>query len=306
MHIILAKPRGFCAGVERAILAVERALERYGPPVYVFNDIVHNQAVVEELRAKGAIFVKDMANVPRGAHLLFSAHGVGPERWAAAKHLDLEVIDATCPLVEKVHFEARRFAKKDYTIFLIGEEGHDETVGTMGWAPENIRLVRDKAEAAAIEVENPGRVAYITQTTLSVEDCDEIIAVLRERFPELQGPPKADICYATSNRQAAVRQFAPEADLVLVVGDPESSNSTRLAELGAALGKPSHLISHAGMIQDAWLENAAVVLLTSGASVPEKLVQDVIKTLQDKRECTLEERELAPEDVYFRLPAAIA
>lgn len=306
MKILLAKPRGFCAGVDRAIVCVEKALERYGPPVYVLNDIVHNKAVVDELRAKGAVFVKDLGDVPPGAHLLFSAHGVGPERWSHAKDLHLDVIDATCPLVEKVHFEARRFASRDFTIILIGEEGHDETVGTMGWAPEHIRLVKSKDEVADLEVPNEEKMAYITQTTLSVEDCQEVIDALRERFPKIQGPPKADICYATSNRQAAVRALAPEADLVLVVGDRESANSTRLSEIAAEYGKPSYLISTAAMIEASWLDGVETVLITSGASVPERLVQEVIESLSRFGPCEVEETELVHEDVHFRLPATIS
>lgn len=306
MKIILAKPRGFCAGVERAIKCVEQALERYGAPVYVLNDIVHNANVVGELRAKGAVFVKDMNLVPSGAHLLFSAHGVGPERWERAEDLKLDVIDATCPLVEKVHHEARRFADKDYTIILIGEEGHDETVGTMGWAPENIKLVTCKEDIDALRVLNEEKIAYITQTTLSVEDCQVMIDALKQRFPYIQGPPKADICYATSNRQAAVRALAPQVDLVLVVGDRASANSTRLAEISAEMGKPAHLISSAATIQPEWIENVSTVLLTSGASVPEKLVQGVIAFLNEREPCEVEEYELVQESVHFRLPAAIA
>ncbi len=306
MKIILAKPRGFCAGVERAIKCVEQAIERYGVPVYVLNDIVHNKAVVEDLRAKGAVFVKDMDDVPPGSHLLFSAHGVGPKRWDKAKDLNLEVIDATCPLVEKVHYEARSFASKEYTIVLIGEEGHDETVGTMGWAPDHIKLVISKEDVEALDIPDTSRLSYITQTTLSVEDCQEIIDALKERFPAIQGPPKADICYATSNRQAAVRAIAPEVDIVLVVGDRESANSTRLAEIAAEYHKPSYLISHAGMIEASWLDGVETVLLTSGASVPDSLVEDVIDYLRSRGPCELVERELARENVHFRLPAAIA
>ncbi len=306
MKILLAKPRGFCAGVERAIVCVEKALERYGPPVYVLNDIVHNKAVVDELRAKGAIFVKDLDDVPEGAHLLFSAHGVGPDRWDHAKRLHLEVIDATCPLVEKVHYEARQFASKDFTIILVGEEGHDETVGTMGWAPEHIRLVISVDDVATLDVPNEDKVAYITQTTLSVEDCEVVIEALRKRFPKIQGPPKADICYATSNRQAAVRALAPGVDLVLVVGDRESANSTRLSEIAAEYGKPSYLISNAGMIRDGWLRGVGTVLITSGASVPERLVQEVIDRLGEYEPCNVEQAELVEENVRFRLPASIA
>lgn len=306
MKILLAKPRGFCAGVDRAIVCVEKAIERHGPPVYVLNDIVHNKAVVDELRAKGAVFVKDLDDVPEGAHLLFSAHGVGPGRWEHAENLQLEVIDATCPLVEKVHFEARRFASKDFTIVLIGEEGHDETVGTMGWAPEHIKLIMSKDEVAGLELVDEDKVAFITQTTLSVEDCQEVIDALRERFPNIEGPPKADICYATSNRQAAVRALTPRADLVLVVGDRESANSTRLSEIAAEYDKPSYLINSAGAIEDAWLEGVEIVLITSGASVPERLVQDVINRIKEHGPCEVEEAELVHEDVHFRLPATIA
>ena len=305
MKILLAKPRGFCAGVDRAIICVERALERYGAPVYVLNDIVHNKAVVNDLRDKGAVFVKQLEDVPPGSHLLFSAHGVGPDRWEGAKHLDLEVIDATCPLVEKVHFEARRFAGKDFTIVLIGEAGHDETVGTMGWAPEHIKLIISKDDIGDLEIVDENKVAYITQTTLSVEDCQVVIDALRERFPNIQGPPKADICYATSNRQAAVRASVSKADLVLVVGDSESANSTRLSEIAAEYGKASYLISSAARIQEEWLENVDTVLLTSGASVPETLVQEVIDGLRDFGPCDVEEAEFVHEDVHFRLPAEI-
>lgn len=305
MRVLLARPRGFCAGVERAIKCVERAIERYGPPVYVLNDIVHNKTVVDELHAKGAIFVKDLSGVPAGSHLLFSAHGVSPERMAEAKGLKLEVIDATCPLVEKVHHEARRFASKDHTIILIGEAGHDETIGTMGWAPEHIKLIISKEEARTVEVPDEQNVAYITQTTLSVDDCQEIIDALRARFPSIEGPPKADICYATSNRQASVRALAPEADLVLVVGDRESANSTRLSEIAAEYGKPSYLINNASMVEEKWLEGVETLLLTSGASVPDSLVQEVIETIANRGPCEVEERELIEESVHFRLPASI-
>jgi len=292
--------------VDRAIVCVEKALERHGAPVYVLNDIVHNKAVVDELRAKGAVFVKDLNDVPPGAHLLFSAHGVGPDRWDHAKNLNLEVVDATCPLVEKVHFEARRFASKDFTIILIGEEGHDETVGTMGWAPEHIKLVISKEEVPDLEVVDESKLAYITQTTLSVDDCQEVIDALRERFPLIQGPPKADICYATSNRQAAVRALAPQVDLVLVVGDRESANSTRLSEIAAEYGKPSYLIGNYQQIQDVWLDGVETILITSGASVPERLVQEVIDFIGQRGPCEVEEAELVHEDVHFRLPAAIS
>jgi len=306
MKIILAKPRGFCAGVERAIVSVEKALEQYGAPVYVLNNIVHNQHVVRELNEKGAIFVKELDDVPHGAHLLFSAHGVGPDRWAKAKELQLHVIDATCPLVEKVHNEARRFAAKGYTLILIGEEGHDETVGTMGQVPDKIILVQTKEDVASLSFPEGTALAYITQTTLSVNDCQIIIDALKQKFPHIMGPPKEDICYATTNRQAAVNAWTPEVDLVLVVGDTESANSTRLADIARAHGKEAHLILDASMIQREWLEGVETVLLTSGASVPDKHVQGVIAYLREIGECEVDERQLIPEDVYFRLPREVA
>lgn len=306
MKILLAKPRGFCAGVDRAIVCVEKALELHGAPVYVLNDIVHNKAVVDELRDKGAIFVKDFEDVPTGSHLLFSAHGVGPDRWDSAKELQLEVIDATCPLVEKVHYEARRFASREFTTILIGEEGHDETVGTMGWAPDHIKLIMTKEDVENLEVPDENQLAYITQTTLSVDDCQEVIDALRKRFPNIQGPPKADICYATSNRQAAVRALAPKADLVLVVGDHESANSTRLSEIAAEYDRPSYLISDASLIDNQWIKGIETVLVTSGASVPERLVQEVVQRLKEIEPCEVEEAELVQENVHFRLPATIS
>ena len=246
------------------------------------------------------------AFVKEGAHLLFSAHGVGPDRWEHAKRLNLEVIDATCPLVEKVHFEARRFAKKGYTIILIGEEGHDETIGTMGQAPEHIVLVTTKEDVDQLEVADPDNLSYITQTTLSVNDCQIIIDALKKKFPNIMQPPKEDICYATTNRQAAVNALTPGVDLVLVVGDRESANSARLAEIARDNGKPAHLILDATWIDEAWLDGVDRLLLTSGASVHDKHVQGVIQYLQDREPCTVEERELVEENVFFRLPAAIA
>ena len=306
MQIILANPRGFCAGVERAIKCVERALEKFGAPVYVLNNIVHNQHVVNELSEKGAVFVKHMHEVPEGAHLLFSAHGVSPDRWDHAKNLKLEVIDATCPLVEKVHHEARRFAKREYTIILVGEEGHDETVGTMGQAPEHIRLVTTVEDVAKLQVNDEEQLAYITQTTLSVEDCSIIIDALKERFPAIQGPPRDDICYATTNRQVAVNALTHEVDLVLVVGDKESANSTRLADIARTKGKPAYLILDASMIQEEWLEGVERVLLTSGASVDEKHVQGVIEYLEQREPSTVTERSIVEENVFFRLPKDVA
>ncbi len=306
MKIVLAKPRGFCAGVERAIKCVEESLDRYGAPVYVLNDIVHNKHVVDELRDRGAVFVKELSEVPEGARLLFSAHGVSPERYAHADKYQMEVIDATCPLVEKVHNEARRFAEGDYTIILIGEDGHDETVGTMGWAPEHIRLVFSSEDVDALDVPNPDHVSYITQTTLSVQDCDRVIKKLREKYPNIQGPPKSDICYATSNRQAAVAELSPGVDFVLVVGDRESANSNRLAEICRAEGKPAQLISDANMIDEAWLDGIGSILLTAGASAPELLVQGVIDWFRARGPVEVEEREVMMEDVHFKLPRELS
>jgi 4-hydroxy-3-methylbut-2-enyl diphosphate reductase len=306
MKLILASPRGFCAGVERAIKCVENALEKYGAPVYVLNDIVHNAHVVDELSELGAVFVKDMKDVPAGSHLLFSAHGVGPERFEEAGRLDMEVIDATCPLVEKVHREAVRFASKDFTIILIGEPGHDETVGTMGWAPENIKRILTVEEVDTLEVDNPDQVSYITQTTLSVDDCEKVIKALRAKFPNMQGPPQSDICYATSNRQDAINRLSPQVDLVLVVGDVTSANSNRLVEICRANKKPAHLIADASAIQSAWLEGVESVLLTAGASAPERLVQGVVDYFKTLRDCEVVEGDVIDEDVHFKLPAAIA
>lgn len=305
MKVLLARPRGFCAGVERAIRCVERALELHGAPVYVLNDIVHNTTVVQELRDQGAIFVGNLAEAPRGAHVLFSAHGVGPGQWDAARERGLNVIDATCPLVRKVHREARRFAGKDLTIILIGEAGHDEVVGTSGCAPDHIQVVLSEADVEALEVKDPSRVAYLTQTTLSVDDCGRVVAALKKRFPNIQSPPSDDICYATQNRQRAVNELTPEADLVLVVGDAQSANAKRLAEICRQRGKASHLISSAGAIKDEWFEGVEMVLVTSGASVPEFLVQEVVEHLASRGPSRVEEREVIRENVHFELPAAI-
>lgn len=304
MRILLARPRGFCAGVERAVRCVERTLERYGAPVYVLKHIVHNATVVGDLAAQGAVFVGSLDDVPRGARVLFSAHGVGPEQWQQAAERALDVIDATCPLVAKVHREARRFAEHDYTVLLIGQAGHDEVAGTRGWAPDHIQVIFTEDDVAALRVADPSKVAYVTQTTLSVDDCERVVQALRRRFPEIQGPPGGDICYATQNRQRAVRHLAAEADLVLVVGDAASANSARLAEICRAQGKTGHLIGAAAMIDDAWLDGAGTVLVTSGASAPESLVQGVVQRLQARGPCEVEEREVVHEDVHFPLPEA--
>ena len=305
MKIILAKPRGFCAGVERAIRCVERALELYGPPVYVLNAIVHNATVVQMLRDKGAVFVRSLDDAPKSSHVLFSAHGVGPDCWELARQRQLQIIDATCPLVSKVHREAKRFAELGYSIILVGEKGHDEVMGTAGWAGPDCQVVFTRADVAAIQAVDPQKVAYLTQTTLSVDDCEKVIAALHRRFPRIQGPPANDICYATQNRQRAVNEITLEADLVLVVGDPESANSKRLAEICRKKGESSFLISAYEMIQEAWLKGVETVLVTSGASAPEFLVQGVVEHLKRRGPCTVEERVIAAENVHFRLPDSI-
>ncbi len=306
MRLLLARPRGFCAGVERAILCVEEALDRHGPPVYVLNDIVHNAHVVNDLKAKGAVFVKSIAEVPPGSNLLFSAHGVGKERYEEADNYNMQVIDATCPLVTKVHNEARRFAGRGHRIILIGEPGHDETVGTMGWAPNNITRVLTLEEVEALDIPEDASISYITQTTLSVDDCQRVIDALKKKYPNIQAPPSDDICYATTNRQRAVKQLAPEADLVLVVGDVTSANSNRLVEIAIDHGRPAFLIPDASGIQERWLENAKTVLVTAGASAPERLVAGVIEFFKQRGPCEVAERDIVEEDVHFRLPKELA
>ena len=300
--IILARPRGFCAGVDRAIETVNAVLTLYGAPIYVRKEIVHNQHVVDDLRAKGAVFVEELAEVPDGATAVFSAHGVAPSVRQAAQARRLRVIDATCPLVTKVHVEAARFARERYSIILIGHEGHDEVIGTMGEAPEAIRLVGSVEEAETVEVRDPTRVAVITQTTLSVDDTREVLEALKRRFSQLAVPPKDDICYATQNRQMAVKRIAKEADVVLVVGAQNSSNSVRLVEVAQQSGKPAHLIDSVQGIQPAWLEGARVVGLTSGASAPEYLVQEVVAHLKRLGARIVEEWEVVLESVNFGLP----
>lgn len=302
MHIILVAPRGFCAGVNMAIESLERALQRYGSPVYVFHEIVHNRWVVERFRQRGVVFVDSLSEVPAGATLLFSAHGVAPEVRRCAKERKLRVIDATCPLVTKVHREAIRLARGGYTIVLIGHAGHDEVVGTLGEAPESIVLVQNVEDVECIEPADPLRVAYLTQTTLSVTDAQAIIGRLKQRFPAIIGPAKDDICYATQNRQAAVRDFAMDADLVLVVGSRNSSNSRRLAEMGSATGVPSHLIDGPDDIDADWFETVRTVLMTAGASAPEDVVQRCVAWLVERFDATVEERSICEEQVRFSLP----
>ncbi len=302
MHIILAAPRGFCAGVNMAIASLEQAFSRYGAPVYVFHEIVHNRWVVEEFLRRGAVFVDSVEDVPAGGTLVFSAHGVAPEVRRRAAARGLRVIDATCPLVTKVHCEAIRLAKEGYAILLIGHAGHDEVVGTLGEAPEAITLVQSLDDAERISPPHPEKIAYLTQTTLSMLDAQAIIDRLRERFPGIVGPLRDDICYATQNRQNAVREFAREADLLLVVGSRNSSNSRRLAELGQAAGVPTHLIDGPADICDAWLDAGQTVLITAGASAPENVVQDCVAWLKERFDASVEQRSMCEEQVRFSLP----
>jgi len=300
--ILLASPRGFCAGVVRAVDVVKIALDIRTDPVYVRKEIIHNPHVVKELGEKGAIFVDSVEDVPEGSTLIFSAHGVSPEVREKASARSLEVIDATCPLVTKVHVEAVRYAKKDYTIILIGHVGHDEVIGTMGEAPKHIRLVETIEDIEALEVEDPEKVAYITQTTLSLQDTREMVEALRRKFSSIQGPPSEDICYATENRQVAVKELAELSDLILVVGAANSSNSVRLVEEAQRAGGPAYLVNDLGAIQDEWLEGVETLGLISGASVPESLVQEIVTFFQDQG-ATLEELVVREEDVQFALPS---
>jgi 4-hydroxy-3-methylbut-2-enyl diphosphate reductase len=303
--ILLAAPRGYCAGVDRAVQTVERALERYGAPVYVRKEIVHNKRVVEELRAKGAIFVESETEVPEGSVTVFSAHGVAPVVHENAKALRLRTIDATCPLVTKVHVEARRFAADGYTIILVGHDGHEEVEGTMGEAPDNMILVQTEEDVDALELSDPSRVAYISQTTLSVGETRGIIERLRERFPQIIGPRTDDICYATTNRQAAVRELAGQCDLVLVLGSRNSSNSLRLVEVARDDGASAHLIDNAREMQEEWLEGVRTLGITSGASAPESLVQELVAVFRARGIDDISEVTVTREDVRFMLPKTI-
>ena len=304
-RVLLAAPRGFCAGVERAIETVERALAVSGPPVYVRKQIVHNAHVVRELEERGAVFVESEEDVPEGATLVLSAHGVAPAVYANAAARGLLTIDATCPLVTKVHREARRFAAEGYTVILIGHAGHEEVVGTTGEAPHAIALVGSVAEAEELEVPDPERVAYVTQTTLSVDETAGIVDVLRERFPQLVAPPREDICYATTNRQAAVKRLAGLVDVLFVIGSKNSSNSNRLVEVGLAAGVRSHLIDDETQIDERWLDGAASVGVTSGASAPERLVQQVCAWFRERGVTDIHSVGVNAEDVYFRLPIEV-
>jgi 4-hydroxy-3-methylbut-2-enyl diphosphate reductase len=307
MKVLLASPRGFCAGVDRAIEIVEQCLERYGPPVYVRHEIVHNRHVVETLRAKGAVFIEDPAEAPPGALLVFSAHGVSPAVREAAAGRDLRVIDATCPLVTKVHVEAQRFAREDFEIVLVGHAGHVEVEGTMGQAPERMHLVESVADVAKLEVGDPSRLACLTQTTLSVDDTREILAALKARFPAIRLPRKDDICYATQNRQNAVKQVTGDAQLVLVVGAPESSNSNRLVEIANRSGARGFLVQSAADLDPAWLDGVRCVAVTAGASAPEVLVQEVVERLRALAgpDTEVSSLPLVDEGVVFQLPAEL-
>jgi len=302
MQVILAQPRGFCAGVERAIEIVERAIDKYGAPVYVRHEIVHNRHVVESLRAKGANFVDELDEVPPGGITIFSAHGVAQSVEKAAAERGLPVIDATCPLVSKVHIEGRRYASQDRTVILIGHAGHPEVEGTMGQIPGGVHLISTVEDVAKLEVEDPNKLAYVTQTTLSVDDTRVIIEALRARFPAIAGPDTKDICYATQNRQRAVRELANVVDVLLVVGAKNSSNSRRLAEIGTELGIPSYLIEDAKALDPEWISGKTSIGITAGASAPDKLVTELIETLRQYADIQLSTLPGVDENVRFRLP----
>jgi 4-hydroxy-3-methylbut-2-enyl diphosphate reductase len=304
--LLLAAPRGYCAGVDRAVQTVERALTLYGAPVYVRKEIVHNKHVVEQLRERGAIFVEELDDsIPEGAVTVFSAHGVAPAVHAEAERRQLRTIDATCPLVTKVHREAVKFAGEGYTIVLIGHAGHEEVEGTMGEAPDHIVLVETEEDVDNLEVDDPTKIAYISQTTLSVDETGAIIARLRDKFPHIVGPRTDDICYATTNRQAAVKQMAPLCDLVLVIGSRNSSNSNRLVEVAREHGAASHLIDNESQVQEGWLEGVETVGITSGASAPEELVSRLVDYFRERGVTDVSEFEVVQEDVRFMLPKTI-
>ena len=302
LDVWLASPRGFCAGVERAIEIVERALELHGPPVYVRHDIVHNKRVVETLRNKGGVFVEEVGDIPDGAVTIFSAHGVAEKIEIEAKNRGLPVIDATCPLVSKVHKEGQNHAKKDRQVILIGHEGHPEVEGTQGRIPGGVLLVTKPDDVAGLEVINPDMLAYVTQTTLSVDETRDVIEALKARFPNIVGPDVKDICYATQNRQQAVRDLSEHVDLLLVVGAPNSSNSNRLREIGSELGIPSYLIDDAGNFDPSWLDGVNIVGVSAGASAPEELIQEVIERLSDFGEVRLKKLDGVEENITFKLP----
>ncbi len=303
--VILAKPRGFCAGVEMAVATVERALERHGPPLYVFHEIVHNQQVVRDFASRGVHFVQSIAEVPRGAKLIFSAHGISPEVWQQAKENQLDVvIDATCPLVDKVHREVRKFAAQGYAIILVGHENHDEIVGTSGEAPQHVRIVANVEQAKTITVPNCRKVAVLTQTTLSVDDTRDVINVLKQRFPKIITPAKEDICYATQNRQDAVKQLSRAVDLVLVIGSRNSENSNQLCGVARSQGVPAYLVDEIGLLNPEWLDGVTRVGITSGASVPERLVEEAADFFK-RQGAEVSQLGFIEENIHFALPAEI-
>jgi 4-hydroxy-3-methylbut-2-en-1-yl diphosphate reductase len=303
--VILAKPRGFCAGVEMAVATVERALERHGPPLYVFHEIVHNQQVVRDFASRGVHFVQSIAEVPRGAKLIFSAHGISPEVWQQAKENQLDVvIDATCPLVDKVHREVRKFAAQGYAIILVGHENHDEIVGTSGEAPQHVRIVANVEQAKTITVPNCRKVAVLTQTTLSVDDTRDVINVLKQRFPKIITPAKEDICYATQNRQDAVKQLSRAVDLVLVIGSQNSENSNQLCGVARSQGVPAYLVDEIGLLNPEWLDGVTRVGITSGASVPERLVEEAADFFK-RQGAEVSQLGFIEENLHFALPAEI-
>ncbi|MEY4790285.1 MAG: hypothetical protein RLZ61_2503 [Planctomycetota bacterium] len=302
MKVILANPRGFCAGVNMAIESLEKALEKFGSPLYVYHEIVHNRPVVERFSKRGVVFVDKIDDIPEGSTVLYSAHGVSPTIRLESQKRNLLAIDATCPLVTKVHKEAVKFASEGYTIILIGHEGHDEVLGTMGEAPQNIVLVQDEESANKLELPKNTKVAFLTQTTLSVDEAQAIIDVLKKKFPTIVGPAKDDICYATQNRQEAVKEIVPEVDVVLVLGSQNSSNSMRLSELAITLGKPAYLIDSVKEIKSEWLINAQKVLITAGASAPEDVVEECVDWLRVNYNAQVENRIIREEHVQFPLP----
>ena len=302
MKVLLANPRGFCAGVNMAILCLDEAIKICGPNIYVYHEIVHNKYVVDRFSRQGVTFVDSIEEVPKGAFLLYSAHGVSPAIRALAKSRQLRTIDATCPLVTKVHLEAVRFAKQGYTIVLIGHEGHDEVIGTRGEAPDRMVLVDSPEEVDQLTFPPGTKLAYLTQTTLSVAEANRVIQRLKERFPAIIGPPKEDICYATTNRQEAVGHLAPQADLVIVLGSQNSSNSQRLKEIAREIGKPAYLIDTVAELQPGWLEGVQTVLITAGASAPEVVVQECVQFLVERFQAEVEEITIREEDVHFNLP----
>lgn len=302
MKVLLANPRGFCAGVNMAIECLDEAIRRVGPGIYVYHEIVHNKYVVDRFTAQGVTFVDTLEEVPTGSILLFSAHGVSPEIRRIARERSLQTVDATCPLVTKVHLEAIRYANKGYNIILIGHEGHDEVIGTMGEAPESITLVETPAEVASLPFGDDDQLAYLTQTTLSVAEAGEVITALKARYPHIESPKKEDICYATTNRQEAVQMLVEQADVLIVLGSQNSSNSRRLMEIGAGQGVPSYLVDGAAELQPEWFEEAATVVVTAGASAPEVVVQECIDYLKTNFNAELQEETLREENVHFNLP----